>query len=127
MKLQAPMLSFAPQGGFGLYHPTRKKRPPYPYPIGLYPRFPYHHLFHPYGWYYQRRRTWHGIIWAAHRYTPSRDPKNPAQLVRRQIFADAVKTWQGMNTYTKNIYHQLSYPIHASGYNRFLRQYLLEH
>ena len=126
MRVQAPMLSLTAQGGFGIYFPW-KKGPIYHYPIALAPKFPYHYCFSPYGYYYQRRRTWHGIIWAAHKYTPPIDPKNPAQLTRRQIFADAVLAWQNLTASEKAVYNKLKYPPYMSGYNKFLRKYLREH
>jgi len=148
MKVQAPCLSLEAHGGLGLYTPL-KKRPPLFYPIALYPCFfyPYARVLKPwydpdpsiyikfdpyapynfYGWYYQLRRTWHGIIWAAIRNVPITNPQEPGQQTWRQVFADGVSIWQGMSNETQDIYNKLKYPRRMLGYNRFLHYYLKEH
>jgi len=118
------MYSLQPRGAFGIWRKW-KKGPVFPYPIGIRPTIYLHLYYHPYGWYYQRRRTWHGIIWAAHRYGgPPYNPRTPEQQAWRQVFADAVSTWQGMTDEVKDYYNKLKYPRRMSGYNRFIRQYL---
>jgi len=138
MKVQAPVLSLEAHGGFGIYRFRGKIHPPFPYPIALYPSFFYPYgakpeyfghpdFFHFYGWYYQLRRTWHGIVWAAHKYTPPYNPQTPIQTGYRGIFAKAVYAWQQLTEEEKDYYRKLRYPVKASGYNRFIRQYLREH
>jgi hypothetical protein len=149
MKVQGPCLLLEAHGGLGLYSPL-KKRPPLFYPIALRPCFfyPYARVYKPwydpdpsiyikfdpyapynfYGWYYQLRRTWHGIVWAAHRYhgfVPN--PRKPKQLIWRGYLADGVSIWQGMESATQDIYNKLKFPTRMSGYNRFLHYYLREH
>lgn len=126
MRVQAPMLSLTAQGGFGIYFPG-KKCPVYHYPIGLAPKFPYHYCFSPYGYYYQRRRTWHGIIWAAHKNPLIPNPQTAIQQANRQLFADAVLVWQNLTASEKAVYNKLKYPPIMSGYNKFLRKYLRKH
>jgi hypothetical protein len=77
------------------------------------------------GWCYQRRRTWHGIIYSAIRPPISVNKKTVFQLGYQGKFRNGVVVWQGMSESTKNIYKAWRYPAHASGYNRFLRWYLL--
>jgi hypothetical protein len=76
------------------------------------------------GWCYQRRRTWHGIIYSAIRPPISENKQTYTQLFHQMKFHDAVTVWQGMNQATKDIYERWRHPVHASGYNRFLRWYL---
>ncbi len=97
-----------------------------PYPVAFFPRYlmtsPYYSRI---GWVYQRRRTWHGIIYSAMRPPISANRKTPYQIAQQTRFGDAVRLWQTMSAATKNIYHHWKYPVHASGYNRFLRWYIL--
>ena len=148
MKVQAPVLSMEAHGGLGLWN-IYKKRPPLFYPIALYPCFfyPYARVlkpwydsdpsiyqkfrddapFHYYGWYYQLRRTWHGIVWAAISYTKHSDPKTSKQLKQRGYFSDGLSVWNSMSDETKDLYKKMNYPRIASGMNRFLHYYLREH
>lgn len=122
-----PLYSLGARGAFGLYHPGRSsKYPGFLYPIALRTVVPTVHYPHIYGWYYQLRRTWHGIVWAAHRYTKPTNPQTTKQQTWRGYMAEGVYAWQGMDVYTKDIYEKWRYPIHASGFNRFLRCYLKE-
>jgi len=148
MKVQAPVLSMEAHGGLGLWN-IYKKRPPLFYPIALHPCFfyPYARVlkpwydsdpsiyqkfrddapFHYYGWYYQLRRTWHGIVWAAISYTMHSDPKTSKQLKQRGYFSDGLSVWNSMSDETKDLYKKMRYPIYATGFNRFLHYYLREH
>jgi len=148
MKVQGPVLSMEAHGGLGLWN-IYKKRPPLFYPIALYPCFfyPYARVlkpwydsdpsiyqkfrddapFHYYGWYYQLRRTWHGIVWAAIRYTNHSDLKTSKQLKQRGYFSDGLSVWNSMSDETKDLYKKMRYPIYATGFNRFLHYYLREH
>jgi len=73
---------------------------------------------------YRRHPTWHGIICIKKRYVIPFDPKTPAQLTRRQKFADGVSYWQSLTAEAKAIYNLYKYPTRMSGYNRFLHYYL---
>jgi len=85
-------------------------------------------IYHPYGWIYQLRRTWHGIIWCAMKYTKPRNPRTQAQQNWRYVFRDGVSIWRNtMTDEEKNFYNQKKYPERMSGFNRFLHYYLREH
>ena len=148
MKVQAPVLSSEAHGGLGLWN-IYKKRPPLFYPIALYPCFfyPYARVLKPwydpdpsiyikfdpyaphhfYGWYYQLRRTWHGIVWAAQKYTKPKNPQTAKQQTWRGYLADGMSIWHSMSDETKNLYKKMNYPRIASGMNRFLHYDLREH
>jgi hypothetical protein len=92
---------------------------PYPAFISQY----YSHL----GWCYQRRRTWHGII-----YTPIHPPisahiNTALRAPQKLRFAAAVAAWQILSGPEKAYWEAQRYPVHASGYNRFIRNYILTH
>jgi hypothetical protein len=128
MKVFMPMYSLGARGGFGLYFPGKKYRHPASYyPIGVHLPVVLDPYFHWYGYYYQLRRTWHGIVWAAQKYVKHSDPKTTKQLNWRQVFADGMSIWQGMSSQTKDIYEKWKFPTHMSGMNRFLHYYLREH
>jgi len=98
-----------------------------PYPIGRYGlgfnTSPYYsHI----GWCYQVRRTWHGMVNVAMRPPISEQPKTSAQEANKAKFAKGVHLWQGMSQGVKDYYHHLSFPVHASGYNRFLHYFLTD-
>ena len=80
--------------------------------------------YSPQGWCYQSRRTWHGIISSAIHPPISVNPKNPYQLVCQNRFYAAVKAWQSLTEAQKDIYRAWTYPVHASGYNRFLSWFM---
>ena len=117
MKVFMPLYGVGVRGLFGKH----------PYPIGVHLPVNLGPYYHPYGWYYQMRRTWHGIVWAAHKYTKSTNPQFASQQKWREVFADGVSIWQGMSSQLKDIYEKWKYPVHASGFNRFLHYYLREH
>jgi hypothetical protein len=77
------------------------------------------------GWCYQMRRTWHGITWAAIRPPISVQPKTLLQEAYKTRFGDAVRAWQVMTDEQKQVYENYSYPVHAAGYHRFIRWYIL--
>ena len=128
MKVFMPLYSIGAWGAFGLYHPGRSsKYPGFPYPIAVHLPINLGPYFHCYGYYYQRRRTWHGRVWAAHKYTKPTNPQTTKQQNWRTVMADGVSIWQGMSQATKDIYEKWNYPRYASGFNRFLHYYLREH
>ena len=143
IKVGGPLLSLTARGWFGRYFYKTHGVVHQPYPIALLGKIrfpyrmpawglrPYHSFISQYysrlGWCYQMRRTWHGIVWSAIRPPISAQPKSTAQEAWKNVFADAVLAWQGLTLSQKKIYNVYKYPIHASGYNRFLREYLLTH
>ncbi len=127
VKLTAPCYSLQARGWLGRWQYGQRGFVSAPYPIGLFPRYLIHSFYYsPKGWCYQLRRTWHGIVWAAMRPPISIQPNTAIQYAYKQIFAEAVHVWQGMNEATKSVYKAWSYPVHASGYNRWLRWFLKE-
>ena len=123
-----PLYSIGAWGGFGLYHKTTKyQHPAAHYPIAVHLPVVLDPYFHFYGYYYQRRRTWHGRVWAAHKYVKASNPKTPKQLARRKIFCNGYTIWNAMDTYTKDIYDKWKYPRQMTGFDRFMHYYLREH
>ena len=129
MKVFMPLYSIGAWGGFGLYHPGRSKytHPAAHYPIAVYLPVVLDPYFHLYGYYYQRRRTWHGRVWAAHKYTKPTNPQSTSQQTWRSVFANGVTAWHNLTPEEKAEYDKLKYPIHMSGFNRFMHYYLREH
>ena len=111
-----------------------------PYPIALlgFLRFPYRMpawslrpypsfismYYSPLGWCYQRRRTWHGMQPTVLRPPISKQPLTDAQNAWKQVFKQAVALWQSKSPAEKVVYEKYRFPVHASGYNRFLSEYL---
>ncbi len=67
--------------------------------------------------------TCHGKV-RARLYAVPRDPKTPAQRVRRQAFADAVGAWKLLSMEEKNYWKARGIRKRVSGYNAFLSAYL---
>ena len=122
-----PCYSITARGQFGIYVSAGVKRAPYPYPIGIRVSGGGYSHYHPYGWYYQLRRTWHGVIWAAHRYTPPTNPRSALQQGYRGMFADGVSNWHNLTDEEKTNYNQLKFPRRMTGFNRFMHYFLREH
>jgi len=59
-------------------------------------------------------------------YTPT-NPQTEAQQAWRAIFADAVAGWQGLTQTEKDVYNQRVKYKNLSGYNLYLKEYLLSH
>lgn len=93
----------------------------YPYPIDLYGIYP---CFHPYGWVYEMRRTWHGMQATARRFVYPPNPNTIYQQANRGKFGSAVAAWQALTPAQKGVYNALKYPPRMSGYNKFLRLYM---
>lgn len=125
IKISWPVYSIRAHGWLGRYQYARFGLVGLPYPIGRFPRYLIQSMYYsPKGWCYQIRRTWHGIVNAAMRPPISAQPNTVIQYAYKQVFADAVHAWQSLTPEQKRVYHYYRYPVHASGYNRFLRWYL---
>lgn len=127
VKVSWPCYSLSAHGWLGrdIYH--RLGMVPNPYPVGALNPYLNHSVYYNVGgWCYQRRRTWHGIIYAAIRPPIPSNPQTASQQNWRAKFASGVALWQGMDEDTKDYYKKLRYPEKASGYNRFLHYYLLD-
>lgn len=59
-------------------------------------------------------------------YIPS-NPKTESQQSRRSIFADGVSGWQSLSEDEKNIYRKKAEGLRMSGFNFYMREYLLSH
>jgi len=59
-------------------------------------------------------------------YEPS-DQTQPNKVARQLVFADAIAAWQGLSGPAKEEYNEQAVGLHMSGYNLFLRGYLLSH
>ena len=126
VKIVGALYTNSARGWLGRYQYARLKVVSNPYPIGLHWKYPYHaYYYSPRGWCYQMRRTWHGIVQSAIKPPVGPNPQTALQQSWRQQFADAITSWQGMDQATKDVYNKWKYPVHASGYNRFLRWYLM--
>ena len=127
-----PLLSPRVSGWFG--HSTYSNRGVVknPYPIAIrakqYPhRFIIHGYgayYHPYGWIYERRRTWHGLQMVAKRAPVPNITRTPAQQANRQKYGEAVGKWRSMQQGVKDYYNISCKPRRMSGWNLFLKSYL---
>ena len=55
------------------------------------------------------------------------DPKSEDQLARRGVFGDGVDAWHALTDNERAEYNEKAKGKHRSGFNAFLRQYLLSH
>jgi hypothetical protein len=140
VKIGGPLLSLEAHGWLG--HDQYKVRGVVsnPYPIGLtqginipyriaafglrpYPQF-ISQYYNPLGWCYQRRRTWHGIVYSAISPPLSKNRQSSKQAGRQWLFKSAVEKWQSFSQFEKDVYNRWRYPARASGYNRFIRWFM---
>lgn len=136
VRVRAPLFSLTARGWLGAYMYARIGLVKNPYPIdlfafkeGLIPQHASNPAFLAFyyskkGWCYQRRRTWHGIIYAAMRPPISAQPKTPAQEANKAKFAQAVTAWQALTSLEKGVWNSYSYPKLPAGYGRFLSAYM---
>lgn len=54
------------------------------------------------------------------------NPQTASQQANRNFFAYAISNWQGFSQPARHYYNQLKYPGSMSGYNRYIRLYLLD-
>jgi len=127
VKVTGPCYSLSAQGWLGRYQYARLGFVSEPYPIALVnPYLMTGQYYSRLGWCYQRKRTWHGIIWSAMVPPISAQPKTLAQEANKAKFGSGVRLWQVMSEATRNHYRKLRYWTAASGYNRFLHYYMLD-
>jgi hypothetical protein len=72
-------------------------------------------------WIHKEYKTYRVVT----KYYYPENPRTPEQQGQRQLLANGVQYWQGFTDATKNFYNQMPRPRHMSGYNRYLRMYLL--
>lgn len=132
MKLTGPLWSIRASGWLGkcTYAVRGVVGTPYPLAIRAAPH-PKHKVihgygayYHPYGWIYERRRTWHGLVNVAKKAPVPVITRTPAQQAQRMKFKYGMDAWKSMDKSTQDYYHKLSYPTKASGRCRFLHYYL---
>jgi hypothetical protein len=58
-------------------------------------------------------------------YYITRNPRTPAQQVHRQKYADGILAWQNLTRPEKELYNKRAKGKHYSGFNLFLKEYLL--
>jgi len=75
-----------------------------------------------------RTRKFNGvrIIEKMDYYTPT-NPQTIPQQANRGIFADAVLAWQNLTATQKEVYNKRAVGKQMSGYNLFIREYMLSH
>lgn len=61
------------------------------------------------------------------RYYITKNPRTEAQQANRQKYADGIVAWQDLTSGQKAVYNQRAYAKEMSGYNLFLKEYLLSH
>ncbi len=57
----------------------------------------------------------------------TKNPRTPSQQANRAKMADAVLAWQGLTIEQKVVYNKKAIGKKMSGYNFFLKEYLLSH
>ncbi len=140
VKVGGPLMSLEAHGWLGRSFYGRTGLVPTPYPIGFlnaihipyriaaFSLRPYPPFIASYysgmGWYYSRRRTWHGSVWSAGRPPVSINKKSVFQLGYQTKVRNGVAAWLSMTDETKDIYHHWRHPARAAGYHRFLSYYL---
>ena len=76
-------------------------------------------------WVYRNKPGPNGRVCVKQPYVISYNPRLPDQQFNRMLFAAAIDAWQDL-TFEEEIYwNKLKYPAHMSGYNRFIRNYML--
>ncbi len=79
-----------------------------------------------YGIYSIRKGLKGQIIVKKRFYIPS-NPRTVPQQANRQIYADGVLAWQNLTEEQKSVYNTNATGLKMSGYNLFLKEYLLSH
>lgn len=74
---------------------------------------------------YQKRSYFGHTYFIRERFYITKNPRLPAQQVHRSKFAAAVAAWQILTAGEKAVYNKNAIGRHMSGYNLFLRQYIL--
>lgn len=59
-------------------------------------------------------------------YRPSQ-PRTVDQQANRSKFADAVSSWQSLSDSDRDLWRRRAYSRHFSGYNLYLKSYMLSH
>lgn len=73
---------------------------------------------------YQKRPRKNGQMFVKMKFSVPHDPQTTAQITQRTKFANSIIAWQSLTTEQKNVYNALQYPLHMTGFNRFIRLYM---
>ena len=92
----------------------------------LYGKFEYGEQDDKFGIYQIRSRYNGSIIVKENFYWPT-NPQTETQQAHRQKLTDGVAAWQALTNNQKEIYNERARYKPYSGYNLFLREYLLSH
>ena len=76
---------------------------------------------------YQRRHSKGRVIYVKERLYFPKYSNNEIQAAMRQKIRDAVLAWQGLTTEQKLVYNNRARGKARSGYNIFVKEYLLSH
>ncbi len=81
----------------------------------------------PYSWWgiYQMRLCKEGKIPIRMKFYVPTNPRTVPQQSNRAKFADAVLAWQNLTYTEKQVYNSKAGGTHFSGYNLFIREYML--
>ena len=74
---------------------------------------------------YQRRKKLNGLTIARLDYYFPKNPRYIPQQANRQKMSNAVASWQSLTTEQKQVYNERAIKLPMSGYNLYLREYLL--
>ncbi len=80
----------------------------------------------PDGVYKSWRRNGKETFWVCKLYSPV-NHKTPAQVIRQNIYHDAVTIWNSLTKEEKQVYRKLAQSKYMSGYNIFMKRYLKSH
>jgi len=78
------------------------------------------------GIYQQRHGTNRKITVKEKFYSPT-NPQTIPQQANRDVFSDAISGWQGLTSEQKLGYNKRAVGRHMSGYNLYIREYMLTH
>lgn len=92
----------------------------------LYGNFEYGEQNNKFGIYQIRSRYGKQVMVKENFYWPT-NPQTEAQQANRQKYTDGIVAWQGLTSEQKEIYNEFARYKPYSGYNLFLREYILSH
>lgn len=92
----------------------------------LYGNFEYGEQDDRFGIYQMRTRYGKQILVKEIFYWPT-NPQSVAQQANRQKYADAILAWQGLTDNQKEIYNEIARYESYSGFNLYIREYILSH
>lgn len=102
----------------------KKLGKPLEYGERIYGDYEYGDYTDKYGIYQVRTRTGHQVVVQEKFYAPA-NPQTEAQQANRQKMTNGVAAWQALTPEQKEVYNKRAKYKHFSGYNLFLREYLL--